>query len=102
MHEKLLAEVEATAHARITSAATPADLETVRVEVLGRKGSLAQISKEMGKLAPEERARAGKLLNSVKQALESALESKTADLAAAALHNRRESQCVDLSLRPPG
>jgi phenylalanyl-tRNA synthetase alpha chain len=31
-------------------------LEAVRVEALGRKGALAQISKEMGKLAPEERA----------------------------------------------
>ncbi len=40
----------------------------MRVEVLGRKGALAQISKQMGKLAPEERARIGKLLNSVKQA----------------------------------
>jgi phenylalanyl-tRNA synthetase alpha chain len=44
----------------------------VRVEVLGRKGSLAQISKDMGKLAPEERARIGKLLNAAKQKLEAA------------------------------
>lgn len=102
MLEKLLTELEATARARVSSAATPADLETVRVEVLGRKGSLAQISKEMGKLAPEERARAGKLLNSVKQALESALESKTAEFAAAALQKRLESEWVDLTLPAPG
>ena len=102
MLEKRLTELEATARARISSAATPADLETVRVEVLGRKGSLAQISKEMGKLAPEERARAGKLLNSVKQALESALESKTAEFAAAALQKRLESEWVDLTLPAPG
>ena len=102
MLEKRLTELEATARARISSAATPADLETVRVEVLGRKGSLAQISKEMGKLAPEERARAGKLLNSVKQALESALESKTAEFAAAALQKRLECEWVDLTLPAPG
>ena len=31
--------------------------------MLGRKGTLAAISKEMGKLTPEERASVGKLLN---------------------------------------
>ena len=45
---------------------------------LGRKGTLAQISKEMGKLAPEERARIGKLLNAAKQELEAALEARKA------------------------
>ncbi len=74
--EATLTEVEGRARAGIEAARTPDELEPVRIEVLGRKGTLAQISKQLGGLAPEDRARVGRLLNSVKQALEEALERK--------------------------
>ena len=67
MLEQLLPDLESAALVRIQTARSPQDLEAVRVEVLGRKGSLAQASKDMGKLAPEDRARTGKLLNAAKQ-----------------------------------
>ncbi|MFL6415472.1 MAG: phenylalanine--tRNA ligase subunit alpha, partial [Bryobacteraceae bacterium] len=53
--------------AAFADAVSTEDLEETRIEALGRKGTLAQISKEFGKLPPEERARVGKLLNEVKQ-----------------------------------
>ncbi len=56
---------------RLESAETLEALEVIRVELLGRKGVLADAGKSMGKLAPEERAAAGKLLNAAKQQLES-------------------------------
>ena len=78
MLDQSIQELESGSLARIASARSPEQLEAVRVDVLGRKGALAQISKEMGKLAPEERARVGKLLNAAKQALEAALEARQA------------------------
>ncbi len=78
MADQSIQELESRSLARVASASSPEELEAVRVEALGRKGALAQISKEMGKLAPEERARIGKLLNSAKQKLEEALESQEA------------------------
>ena len=81
MLDARLAELGATALAGIAAASSPEDLEQVRVEVLGRKGTLAQISKEMGKVAPDDRAAAGKLLNSVKQQIESALSAKAGQFA---------------------
>ena len=72
MLEARLSELRATALAAIAAANSTEDLERVRVDVLGRKGTLAQISKEMGKLAPERRGPIGKLLNAVKQEIESA------------------------------
>jgi len=45
-----------SALARIGAAQTGDELEAVRVEVLGRKGVLAQLSKDMGKLLPDERS----------------------------------------------
>ncbi len=87
---------------RIGAAATPDALEEVRVEVLGRKGKLAEISKGMGKLSPTERAETGKQLNLFKQRIESELESKKAQFDAAALTARLNSEWLDLTLPAPG
>ena len=87
---------------RIGAAATPEALEEVRIEVLGRKGKLAEISKNMGKLSPAERAETGKQLNLFKQRIESELESKKAQFDAAALTARLNSEWLDLTLPAPG
>jgi phenylalanyl-tRNA synthetase alpha chain len=102
MLEAKLTELERAAQARIAAAATPQDLEAVRVEVLGRKGALAEASKQMGRIPPEERARAGRLLNSVKQALEAAFEARHAQFAEAALKARLDAEWLDLTLPAPG
>jgi phenylalanyl-tRNA synthetase alpha chain len=102
MLEQVLSELESGALARIAAAVSPEELEPVRVEVLGRKGTLAQISKDLGKIPPEERARAGKLLNAAKQALESALESRQREFAETAMRARLDAEWLDLTLPPPG
>ena len=102
MLEKEISELQAAALKRIAAAESPDEVEAVRVEVLGRKGALTQISKEMGKLAPEERARVGKLLNAAKQALEEALELRTQEFDAAALRARLDAEWIDLTLPAPG
>ncbi|MGA9624987.1 MAG: phenylalanine--tRNA ligase subunit alpha, partial [Bryobacteraceae bacterium] len=102
MADQSIQELESRSLARVASACSPEELEAVRVEALGRKGALAQISKEMGKLAPEERARIGKLLNSAKQKLEEALELKKRHFAEAALRVRLDAEWIDLTLPAPG
>jgi phenylalanyl-tRNA synthetase alpha chain len=102
MLEARLSELRATALAAIAAAGSTEDLERVRVEVLGRKGALAQISKEMGKLAPEQRGPIGKLLNGVKQEIESAFETKDHNSAETALRARLDAEWMDLTLPAPG
>jgi phenylalanyl-tRNA synthetase alpha chain len=102
MLEARLSELRATALAAIAAAGSPEDLERVRVDVLGRKGALAQISKEMGKLAPEQRGPIGKLLNAVKQELEGAFETKDRRFADADLQARLDAEWMDLTLPAPG
>jgi phenylalanyl-tRNA synthetase alpha chain len=87
---------------RIGAASSLQDLESVRVEILGRKGTLANVSKEMGKLPPEERARLGKSLNTARDALETALEQRKATFEQAALDARLASEWVDLTVPAPG
>ena len=95
-------QLESAAMLRIQGARDLEALEAVRVDALGRKGSLALISKEFGKLTPEERSSAGKALNSAKQALEDALESRKQSFAAGALNQRLLGEWVDLTLPAPG
>ena len=90
------------ARARIDRATGLDALEAVRVDVLGRKGALAQISKEFGRLTPEERAAAGKALNAAKQELESAFETRKQGFSSQALNERLRKEWVDLTLPAPG
>ena len=104
MIEANLEALALSAKARIEAAGNLEELEAIRVEVLGRKGALANVSKDMGRLTPEQRAAVGKLLNAGKQALESAFDQKKAIFDAAALAARLENEWVDLTIPapPPG
>jgi phenylalanyl-tRNA synthetase alpha chain len=88
--------------AAFASAGSLDTLEEARVETLGRKGTLAQISKDFGKLASEERARLGKLLNSVKQDMESAYSAKKELFEKAALAEQLAGEWLDVTLPAPG
>ncbi|MBI4893868.1 MAG: phenylalanine--tRNA ligase subunit alpha [Acidobacteria bacterium] len=102
MLETTLSELESRAVSLIDGAQDAEALENARVEFLGRKGSLANIGKEMGRLAAEERAKIGKLLNSVKQNLESRYEARKTGFQRAELDARLAAEWVDLTLPAPG
>jgi phenylalanyl-tRNA synthetase alpha chain len=102
MLDESIQELVSRSLARIASANSLDELEAVRVDALGRKGPLAQAGKEMGKLAPEERARAGKLLNAARQDIEQALVCKKEKLEEIALRTRLDAEWIDLTLPAPG
>lgn len=87
---------------RIAAAGDLEALETVRVDVLGRKGALASFGKEMGKLSAAGKVEAGKALNAAKAALEGAFESKKTQFEQEALAIRLESEWLDLTIPPAG
>jgi phenylalanyl-tRNA synthetase alpha chain len=101
MIEDSIQELESRSLARIASAQSPEDLEAVRVEALGRKGTLAEIGKGMGKLPAEDRGRVGKQLNSARQSIEQALDTRKQVFDAAQLSARLDAEWVDLTLPAP-
>ena len=101
MMEDDLQALASQAKTRIEAAVTVDELESVRVDVLGRKGALANISKEMAKMTPEQRAAVGKQLNAAKQALEQLFDARKAAFDEAALSARLESEWVDLTIPAP-
>lgn len=100
--ESVISELRETTLKALDAAATLETLETIRVDALGRKGKLAEVSKTFGKLTPEERKSLGILLNAVKQELESGLESRKAALESVALDARLASEWFDLTTPAPG
>jgi phenylalanyl-tRNA synthetase alpha chain len=102
MADSRLEELRRSTLAAFASAGSLEELEKARVEALGRKGTLAQISKEFGKIAPEERAQLGKLLNSVKQDLEGDYEGKKRSFEQAELSERLAGEWIDVTLPAPG
>jgi phenylalanyl-tRNA synthetase alpha chain len=100
--EDQIQQLQSEALKRIENAPGMDALEAVRVDVLGRKGSLGQFSKELGKLAPQERAAAGKALNAAKEKLESAFDARKQAFDNEALNVRLASEWIDLTLPAPG
>jgi phenylalanyl-tRNA synthetase alpha chain len=98
--EEQIQELQSDALQRIEAVPDQEALEQVRVDVLGRKGSLAQFN--VGKLAPEERKVAGRALNSAKQAIERAFETRQQAFASEALNTRLKHEWLDLTLPSPG
>ena len=75
-----------------------AALENLRVRVLGKKGELTAVLKQMGKLSAEERPVMGQMANAVRAKLEDALEKRRAALDAAALESKLEAEAVDVTI----
>jgi phenylalanyl-tRNA synthetase alpha chain len=88
------------AEATIAAATTAAALETARVDILGRKGSVTELMKGVGKLAPDERKAAGAALNVLKDQLTAAIEARGRALAEEELTRRLIAERVDVTLPP--
>jgi phenylalanyl-tRNA synthetase alpha chain len=97
-----LEELRRATLAAFASAVSVEELDDSRVQALGRKGTLAQITKEFGKLPPDERVRVGKLLNAVKQSLENEYEEKRRRFEQADLANRLAKEWIDVTLPARG
>ncbi len=95
----MLAELETIqteALAAIAAVADTAALEECRVRFLGKKGSLVAAGAGMREVAPADKAAVGRKLNKTRDAIISALEAKTAELAAAA--DARATAGIDFTL----
>ena len=93
-----LEEIKRRALSALESAASPADLEDLRVRLLGKKGELTALLKQMGKLSPEERPVMGQLANSVRAAIEEKLEARKASIHASVLEARLRAEAVDVTI----
>lgn len=69
--------------AAIHEASTAEALDAVRVRFVGRTGALTKISERMREVSKEDKPRIGKALNELRNAVNSALDGRVAEMAAA-------------------
>lgn len=89
---------------KLTRATSVAEVESIRVEVLGRKGLLRTFLEDLKKAPPEERPALGKLINEFKQLAEQEIEKRLKELTGLALEERHLQEKLDVTLpgsRPP-
>ncbi|MGH6950736.1 MAG: phenylalanine--tRNA ligase subunit alpha [Vitreimonas sp.] len=95
-----LTALEADLAARIAAANDETSLEELRVEALGKQGSISALMKGIGAMSPEERKTFGAALNVLKVKVTEAILTKKATLAEAALDAQLQSEAVDVTLPP--
>ena len=93
-----LEQIKQQALAALEGADTPAALEDLRIKLLGKKGELTAVLKQMGKLTPEERPIMGQLANSVRAVIEEKLEARKEALNAKVLEETLAKQAIDVTI----
>ncbi len=93
-----LENIRLEALAALENAQTPAALEELRVKILGKKGDLTAILKQMGKLSPEERPVMGQVANAVRADVEAKLEERKAAIDAAVLEAKLAAESLDVTI----
>ena len=89
---EILADIEAASSLEM--------LEAVRIDALGKKGRVSLMMRELGGMDPEERKAAGQTLNTVKDRVAAAIETRQSALSRAALDERLAAEAIDVSLPP--
>ncbi|MFM5929598.1 MAG: phenylalanine--tRNA ligase subunit alpha [Novosphingobium sp.] len=87
--------------ARIEAAGDLDSLEKLRVEFLGKQGSISGLLKTLGGMSPEERQVEGPKIHALRESVTEALAGRKASLEGAALEARLASERIDLSLPAP-
>jgi phenylalanyl-tRNA synthetase alpha chain len=100
--EEKLTTIKNSALPMILEAKTPDELEEIRVQVLGRSGTLTAVMKEIAKVPKEDKPRMGKVINEIKQIIDNAIQEKSSMFQVASSKLPRSG--IDVSLpgnKPP-
>ena len=93
-----LEQIKQQALSALAEASTPAALEELRVQYLGKKGELTAVLKQMGKLSPEERPVMGQIANSVRAEIEQMLDTRKTDINASVLEAKLAAEAIDVTI----
>jgi phenylalanyl-tRNA synthetase alpha chain len=86
---------------KIRSAPDLQALDQLRVESLGKSGSITAQLKSLGKMSPEERAERAPEIHALREKVTDAIAERKSELEAAQLEIRLATERVDLSLPAP-
>lgn len=94
-------QLEATL-AAIEAASDGDALETQRIAALGKQGWVSRLLKTLGTMSPQERQTQGPRIQSIRQEVAGAIETRKELLESQALERRLATESLDLTLPAPG
>ena len=74
------------------------DLENLRVQVLGKKGSITSLMKQLGSLELDRRREAGQILNSLQKNIIESIDNKKSSLEETYLNEKLKNEALDITL----
>ena len=96
-----IASLQTQILAAVAAATTIDAVEAVRIDALGKQGSVSALLKTLGQMSPEERQVQGPVINGLREAVSQAIASKKAELETAALNARLATERLDMTLPAP-
>lgn len=93
-----LENIRLAATEALNAAASLEELDTIRVQYLGKKGELTAVLKQMGGLSAEERPVIGQIANEIREYITEQIEIKTKELKAAAQEKQLLAETIDVTL----
>ena len=98
MIKEELEQIRANALESIRAAENEKDIDDIRVRVLGKKGELTAILKQMGGLSAEERPVVGQMANAVRNELEDAISAAMKEQKDKAQESRLKAETLDVTM----
>lgn len=95
--KELLIKIMDEAKADLLKAESIKDTEEIRIKLLGKKGKITGILKNMGKLPPEEKKVIGKEANSIKKEIETLIAEKSKVLKEALKAEKLQAEKIDVT-----
>ncbi|MBA3053859.1 MAG: phenylalanine--tRNA ligase subunit alpha [Sphingomonadales bacterium] len=89
------------AQARIAAAQDLESVERLRIELLGKQGSISALLKTLGAMSPDQRQAQGPQIQALREGVTAALADRKAALEGAALEARLAAEQLDLTLPAP-
>lgn len=97
MKEQLLSIKEATEE-KLSVLQTIQSLEDIRISVLGKKGKLTQVLRQMGSLSSDERPVIGALANEIREAIEKSIAEKKNELLKKEREQKLKEEIIDVTM----
>lgn len=96
--EQALAQFGTDFHQQFDASASEQELRDAKANVLGKKGKLTDILKQMGKVPGDDRKRIGEQVNRLRNEVETAFEARLAAIHRAARDAELNARPLDLSM----
>jgi phenylalanyl-tRNA synthetase, alpha subunit len=93
-----LENIRAESLKAIREAADPAGLDALRVQYLGKKGSLSAVLKQLGSLSAEERPQIGQMANEIRANIEEAIKQRAEALQSALMERKLRAEALDVTI----